>query len=108
MGSAKDIVEHCGVPRFVFSDFPLGSSAGKPNDWASQQHTLAQALELLESAQEPRTTIQSPQRWSDNEQWKTDFYSIAKLSAQELAKRRAEFDQIKAIGQGVRDQSQRT
>ena len=32
MGAAKDIVEHCGVPRFLFSDFPLGNSAGKPFD----------------------------------------------------------------------------
>ncbi len=30
MGCAKDIVEHCGVPRFLFSDFPLGNSAGRP------------------------------------------------------------------------------
>lgn len=106
MGSAKDIVEHCGVPRFVFSDFPLGNSAGKPNDRPSQQQTLALALELFESAQEPRTTIQSPQRWSDNEEWKDEFYSIARLSAEELAKKRAEFDQIKAVGQSVRDQTQ--
>ena len=26
MGCAKDIVEHCGVPRFLFSDFPLGNA----------------------------------------------------------------------------------
>ena len=32
MGCAKDIVEHCGVPRFLFSDFPLGNAAGKPKD----------------------------------------------------------------------------
>ena len=108
LGSAKDIVEHCGVPRFVFSDFPLGNSAGKPNDRTSQQHTLALALDLLETAQQPGTTIQSAQRWSDKEQWKADFYSIANLSAEELAKRRAEFDQIKAIGQGVRDQTEPT
>jgi hypothetical protein len=44
MGSAKDIVEHCGVPRFVFSDFPLGNSAGKPHDPTSQRETLSLAL----------------------------------------------------------------
>ncbi len=36
MGCAKDIVEHAAVPRFLFSDFPLGNSAGKPHDEASQ------------------------------------------------------------------------
>jgi hypothetical protein len=32
MGCARDIVEHCGAPRFLFSDFPLGNSAGRPHD----------------------------------------------------------------------------
>ena len=32
MGCAKDIVEHAAVPRFLFSDFPLGNSAGRPHD----------------------------------------------------------------------------
>ena len=30
MGCAKDIVEHVGVPRLLFSDFPLGNAAGRP------------------------------------------------------------------------------
>ena len=59
MGAAKDIVEHCGVPRFCFSDFPLGNSAGKPFDAASQAATLELALRVLESAPGPRTTVQS-------------------------------------------------
>jgi hypothetical protein len=108
MGSAKDIVEHCGVPRFVFSDFPLGNSAGKPNDPASQLDTLRLALDTLKTAQAPATTVHSPQTWSADELWKADFYSIANLSAAELARRRAEFDQIKTIGQGVRDQTKKT
>ena len=92
MGSAKDIVEHCGVPRFVFSDFPLGNSAGKPNDPASQADTLALALQLLESAPGPRTTVQSPQRWSDEVVWKDEFQNVRFMSAEEIARRRAEFD----------------
>jgi len=32
MGCAKDIVEYCGVPRFLFSDFPLGNAAGRPKE----------------------------------------------------------------------------
>src|ERR1700678_1532197 len=64
MGCAKDIVEHAAVPRFLFSDFPLGNSAGKPHDVASQAQTLELALGLLESASGARTTMQSPLRWS--------------------------------------------
>src|ERR1700757_1981071 len=59
MGCAKDIVEHAAVPRFLFSDFPLGNSAGKPHDFASQDRTLELALQVLETAPGPRTTMQS-------------------------------------------------
>ena len=58
MGCARDIVEHVGVPRLLFSDFPLGNAAGRPNDAPSQAATLAFALELLEAATSPRTTWQ--------------------------------------------------
>ena len=73
MGCAKDIVEHAGVPRFLFSDFPLGNAGGKPHDPESQRQTLALALDLLESATGPRTTLQNPQHWNDDAEWKLDF-----------------------------------
>jgi len=97
MGAAKDIVEHCGVPRFLFSDFPLGNSAGKPFDVESQTATLELALRVLESAPGPRTTVQSPQRWNDDALWKTDFNNLDKLSPEELAEKRKEFDAVKAV-----------
>jgi hypothetical protein len=97
MGAAKDIVEHCGVPRFVFSDFPLGNSAGKPFDVESQSETLELALCLLESAPAPRTTVQSPQRWSEDASWKLDYHNLAKLTPEEIAERRREFDVVKAV-----------
>jgi hypothetical protein len=91
MGCAKDIVERAGAPRFVFSDFPLGNGAGKPNDPASQSATLDLALEVLEMATEPLTE-QSPQVWSDDETWKQDYSNPEQLTAEELAARRAAFD----------------
>ncbi len=105
LGSAKDIVEHCGVPRFVFSDFPLGNSAGKPNDPDSQVQTLALALDLLAQAPGPRTTVQSPQRWAADASWKLDFQNVERIPPNELKRRRAEFDKIKAIGQKVRNET---
>ena len=89
MGCAKDIVEHCGVPRFVFSDFPLGNAAGRPNDPQSQADTLELALWVLETAPGPRTTVQSRQRWRDDAKWKLDFSNLDRLSPEEIAKRRA-------------------
>lgn len=100
MGSAKDIVEHCGVPRFLFSDFPLGNPAGKPFDPASQAATLELALRLLESAPAARTTLQSPQRWSDDPSWKRDYGSVEGLTSDELAIRRQEFDAAKSVVKG--------
>ena len=97
MGCAKDIVEHCGVPRFLFSDFPLGNSAGRPFDAESQAATLELALRVLESAPAARTTVQSPQRWRDDASWKLDFYDLAKLTPEDIAERRKEFDVVKAV-----------
>jgi hypothetical protein len=97
MGCAKDIVEYCGVPRFLFSDFPLGNSAGRPFDVESQADTLDLALRVLEAAPAPRTTVQSPQRWRDDASWKLDFYDFAALTPEQIAERRKEFDVVKAI-----------
>ena len=96
MGCAKDIVEHCGVPRFVFSDFPLGNSAGKPFDVPSQVQTLELTLRVLESAQAARTTVQSPLRWREDADWKPQYSNISKLTPEDIAERRKEFDTVKA------------
>jgi hypothetical protein len=97
MGCAKDIVEHVGVPRFLFSDFPLGNSAGRPKDPASQRTTLELALSLLEHAPGPRTTMQSPLRWSASAEWKLDYMSVDRLTKEEIERRRKEFDEHKRI-----------
>ena len=97
MGCAKDIVEGVGVPRFLFSDFPLGNPAGKPKDPASQWSTLLLALKVLEAAPGPRTTVQNPIRWNADGLWKLDFSNIDQLSKEEIAHRRAEFDRGKEI-----------
>ena len=106
MGCAKDIVEYVGVPRFLFSDFPLGNPAGRPHDAVSRELTLELALRVLESAPAPRTTVQSTLRWSDDSSWKLDFSNIARLSPAEIARRRAEFDRQKEIAKTVREKPQ--
>jgi hypothetical protein len=103
MGCAKDIVEHCGVARFLFSDFPLGNGAGKPHDKDSQELTLELALALLETAAEPRTTLQSPLRWSESAEWKLDYCNVERLSAEELKRLRVEFDKGKEKARETRE-----
>ena len=102
MGCGKDIVEHVGVPRFLFSDFPLGNSAGKPNDPKSQAETLAMALALFDAAEGPRTTRVSPQRWSDDDDWKLDFMNIDAMSEAEIEQRRQDFAKQKAVANAIK------
>jgi D-proline reductase (dithiol) PrdB len=65
IGSALDIVEHCGVPRFLFTDFPLGNPCGPPWRRDIQRAIAAQAVGLLASAEGPRTTVRAPVEWED-------------------------------------------
>ena len=76
LGSARDIVEHCGVPRFVFTDFPLGNPCGKPYDVAMQRAIVGLGLDLLERASTARTTVQTPFVWSDDQSWRDDYMRI--------------------------------
>jgi D-proline reductase (dithiol) PrdB len=103
MGCAKDIVEHCGVPRFVWSDFPLGNSAGRPFDVESQARTLELAFRLLDTAPSARTTVASPIRWAADAAWKHRFLDVGKLSPEEIAERRKEFDVVKAVAKAKRE-----
>jgi hypothetical protein len=105
MGCAKDIVEHCGVPRFLFSDFPLGNSAGRPFDAESQAFTLELALRVLETAPAARTTVQSPLRWAEDAAWKLDFSNLDRMTPGQIAERRKEFDEIKAVARARREQA---
>jgi D-proline reductase (dithiol) PrdB len=103
MGCAKDVVEHCGVPRFVWSDFPLGNSAGRPFDVESQARTLELALRLLETAPAPRTTVASPLRWAADAAWKARYLDVGTLSPEDIAERRKEFDVVKAVAKAKRE-----
>ena len=103
MGCAKDIVEHVGVPRFLFTDFALGNAAGRPRDPTSQDTLVALALDLLEAAPAARTTVQSPLRWSGSADWKLDYCNVARLAPEEIARRRAAFDAGKAQAKSSRE-----
>ena len=77
IGSARDIVEHCGVPRFLFSDFPLGNPCGHPWDRAMQAETLRLAAGLLQTATAPRTTLRSPFGWKPGDpDWRDRYNRI--------------------------------
>ena len=97
-GCAKDIVEYCGVPRFVFGDFPLGNSAGKPFDQGSQTQVLALGLELLVSASIPGQTLINPDHWAGTDAWKSDYCNIEDLDPEECARLKLEFQHQQQLG----------
>jgi len=70
MAVARDIVESAGVARFLFVDFPLGNPTGEPYETAQQLDLLKMAVNMLETAEGPRTTIQAPYVWSKGSEWK--------------------------------------
>ena len=75
LGSARDIVEECGVARMLFVDFPLGNPCGVPGDRDMQRSIVSLALDVVESAVAPRTTVQAPQRWGSDD-WRTAFMNV--------------------------------
>ena len=99
MGCARDIVEECGVARFVFTDFPLGNPCGKPWDTDMQRSIVGSALNLLDRAWMPRTTVQTPFRWG-NDTWRKAFMRVDDSArdalAQEGEERRRRQAEIKA------------
>ncbi len=84
VGCARDIVEECGVARFLFSDFPLGSPCGRPYDAEMQRRIVGFALDLLESATLPRTTLQTPYAWSEDDSWKQRYARVDPAAAERL------------------------
>jgi len=105
MGTAKDIVEYCGVPRFLFSDFPLGNAAAKPNDEGSQDLQFELALRLLESAPGPRTTVQSSLTWSADPSWKLDYSNLERLSSDEISRLKEEAEKARITARELRVKS---
>jgi hypothetical protein len=102
MGAAKDIVEYCGVPRLLFSDFPLGNAAALPKDVKSQDSNFELALGLLEGAPGPRTTVQSPLVWASDPAWKLDYSNFERLSAEEIARLRDEAEKVRITARDIR------
>jgi hypothetical protein len=105
MGAAKDIVEYCGVPRFLFSDFPLGNAAAKPHDPSSRSLNFELALSLLESAPSACTTVKSPLIWSTDPSWKFDYSNLERLSEQEITRLRDEAEQARITARELRMKS---
>ncbi len=70
MSSAYSITKAVNPPRAVYIDFPLGRTAGKPNDKGLQRKIMIDTLTMLEAIQDPGTIRVLPYRWADQDDWK--------------------------------------
>ena len=87
IGSALDVVEHCGVARFYFTDFPLGNPCGHPYERGMQREIVRNALALFETAKAPRTTVKSPFTWKeDGAIWRVRYGRVTPENREQLLK----------------------
>ena len=71
MASAYDIIRAANPPRTAFIDYPLGHTAGKPNDRADQSAVMRATIDAFATLSEPGELIDLGFRWSDDEAWRT-------------------------------------
>ena len=100
IGSALDVVEHCGVPRFLFTDFPLGNPCGKPWDRSMQRRIVEMGLELLEQAAAPRSTRKAPFEWGD-ESWRDRYMLVSEANRAALRAEGERRKQAQALAKGA-------
>jgi D-proline reductase (dithiol) PrdB len=86
IGSARDVVEHCGVPRFLFTDFPLGNPCGHPWRPDMQRSIVEIGLRLFETATAPRTTVQAHFAWKDDLGWRERYSRVDPAAREKLLK----------------------
>jgi hypothetical protein len=70
MSSALDITRAANPPRSVFTDFPLGHTAGKPFDRRLQREIMIETLSAFETIQTPGSIKMLPFEWSPDHSWK--------------------------------------
>ncbi|MCG8412835.1 MAG: hypothetical protein MI746_01335 [Pseudomonadales bacterium] len=84
LGSAIDIIEYCGVPRYVHVDFPLGNPCGKPYDTEMQLAIMEQALDFFESASAANSVHRLDYRWNESEDWRDAYAEVTDNNREEL------------------------
>lgn len=68
--SAHDIVAAVKPPRAAFVDYPLGHTAGKPNDPEDQYDIVRRALDLFATVEQPGTMVDLGRDWDIDPLWK--------------------------------------
>ena len=70
MSSALDITRAVNPPRAVFTDFPLGHTAGKAFDRRLQREIMIETLSAFETIRTPGSIRMMPFEWDADHSWK--------------------------------------
>ncbi len=76
LGSARDIIDEVGVPRFAFTDLPLGNPVGPAGDATQQLQVLTSALRFAEAAPLPQSSVVIPVEWNGPSNWRETYMSL--------------------------------
>ncbi|MEM7098176.1 MAG: hypothetical protein AAF541_07960 [Pseudomonadota bacterium] len=69
MSSARSITAAVNPPRAVYLDYPLGRTAGKPDDPANQLEVMRATLEAFSQLGKPGI-VDLPFLWQQDDAWK--------------------------------------
>ena len=75
MSSARDITRSAWPARSVYLDYPLGHTAGRPNDPELNASIMRDTLTAFEALTEPGAMSHLSYRWSDNDDWKDKVFA---------------------------------
>jgi hypothetical protein len=70
MTSARDISASASVPRGAFLDYPLGHTAGRPNEPELNDSIMADTLAAFDAIDEPGTIVDLSYHWAGSDEWK--------------------------------------
>jgi hypothetical protein len=70
MSSALSITHSVNPPRAVHLDFPLGHTAGKPDQPTLNAEIVGAALEAFETIAAAGEILRLPFAWAENDDWK--------------------------------------
>lgn len=90
IGSARDIIDEIAVPRFAFTDLPLGNPIGPADDPNQQRRILSAALTFAEAAPLPQSSVVLPVEWNGPSDWRETYMSLndpAALAAEGATRR---------------------
>ncbi len=75
MASARDITRAVCPPRSVYLDYPLGHTAGRPNDPQINSAIMTDTLAAFEALDVPGSMTHLRYRWADSDDWKKKVFA---------------------------------